>query len=233
MSFDSHTIDRIVAGVLEQLGKQAEGVETLPDQGASPENNRAYEVLEQVVTASVLENLRDEKCILVGAKTIVTPAAWDAAREWGIEILRQTATPTRNAASPSQPEQMAPSPNRNRPSRGLLAVVRNSEDLEAFYDNDKNRWRRELLSCPDDAAKLAIAELSRGAISTAVILAEQAHRAACLANRNASVKAVAIRDVSDIKEIRKQLRANVWCLNPNGKSWFELHRLLSLIHSFS
>jgi hypothetical protein len=55
------------------------------------------------------------------------------------------------------------------------------------------------------------------------------HRAACLANRNAAVKAVAVRDASDVRQVRKQLRANVWCVDPENKRWFELRNLMRAI----
>jgi hypothetical protein len=62
-----------------------------------------------------------------------------------------------------------------------------------------------------------------------VILAEQTHRAACLANRHERVKAVAVRDAGEMRAIRKQLRANTWCIDPSGRSWFELRSRLKSI----
>ena len=91
--------------------------------------------------------------------------------------------------------------------------------------------RTELLGCPDDAAALAIAEIARGGFSQAVIFAVQTHRAVCLANRHASVKAVAVRDASDAMAIRKQLRANVWCIDPTDRRYFELRNMLKALQS--
>ena len=88
-----------------------------------------------------------------------------------------------------------------------------------------------MVACPDDAAKLAIAELSRGGASQAVILAEQTFRAACLANRNDKVKAAAIESAVDIKSARQQIRVNTWCLDPGDKSWFELRNVFRAIEA--
>ncbi len=109
---------------------------------------------------------------------------------------------------------------------GLLIVVRNSKPLEQLWSELTGTWRRELVGCPDDAAKLAIAEVSRGGASQVLIVADQSHRAACLANRNDKVKAVAIRDAGDVRLIRRQLRANTWCLDAQGKTYFELKNIL-------
>jgi hypothetical protein len=89
--------------------------------------------------------------------------------------------------------------------------------------------RKELLSCPDDAATFAISELSRGGFDGAIVFAKQTHRAACLANRHSAVKAVAVRDAAEVQAIRRQLRANVWCLDPSGKTYFELRNILKAI----
>ena len=64
-----------------------------------------------------------------------------------------------------------------------------------------------------------------------IIFAEQTHRAACLANRHERVKAVAIQSAQEVKQIRRQLRANVWCLDPGARSFFELKTLLQQIET--
>lgn len=116
-------------------------------------------------------------------------------------------------------------------TNGLAIVVRHTAALEQTLSVRDGSWQRELMSCPDDAAKLAISEISRGGARAIVILAEQVHRAACLANRHGRVKAVAVRDAGEIKEIQKQLRANVWCINPESRSFFELKMLLQQIEN--
>jgi hypothetical protein len=112
-----------------------------------------------------------------------------------------------------------------------LLVVRNTPSVDQLWTDLNGRWKRELLGCPDDAAKLAIGAICRGETSTVVVLAEQTHRAACLCNRNDKVKAAAVTDTADIKAVRKQLRANVWCVDPGQRSYFELKNLFREIHS--
>ena len=226
MSLDSTTIDRIVAGVLEQLGEGEESAPMSPESSVqSPEPARAT-VFEHVITASVLESFKVGTHVTVEKKAIVTPAAWDAAKERGIEIARMSAKPQTITANVKTG---AATGSVTTQGKGLLIVVRSTDAVDQVYDNDQAHWTRELLGCPDDAAALAISELTRGTTKCVVILAAQTHRAACLANRSDKVQAVAINDAADIPSIRKQLRVNAWCVDPTDKSWFELHRLLSFL----
>ena len=110
-----------------------------------------------------------------------------------------------------------------------MIIVQNTDAIDRLWNDLSSTWRRELLGCPDDAAKLATSAVCRGETSTIVIFAEQAHRAACLANRNDRVKAVAIHDAGEVRTIKNQLRANVWCLNPTDRTWFQLKNLLRAI----
>jgi hypothetical protein len=43
------------------------------------------------------------------------------------------------------------------------------------------------------------------------------------------VKAVAIRDAAEVHAVKRQLRANVWCLDPSGRTYFELRNVLKAI----
>lgn len=234
---NDHTlIDRIVSGVLTQLGgagarvvpKQVADTPRLEREASSVQTpvTNVMEVPAKVVTAEVLESLSSGvKRVNVAAKAIVTPAAWDVARERGLTIERRTTAVQKKPSAIASPADSPPSALNAR----LLVIVHHTDAVGRVWEDLQSSWRRDFLGCPDDAAKLAIAEVARGGVSQVVILASQTHRAACLANRHASVKAAAIRDVTDIPVVRQQIRANVWCLDPTGKSWFELKRLFSTL----
>ncbi|MEZ6066789.1 MAG: hypothetical protein R3B90_14030 [Planctomycetaceae bacterium] len=236
MSLDSTTIDRIVAGVLQQLGGDVvveRGKVTRVEQPiASPKMNppaiggAVVTLNERVVTAEVLEAAaRGATRVLVGAKTIVTPAAWDVARELGLAVQRGTLAKAAAAVVPAAKSQ------HSTIQRPLLVVVHHTDSLARVWDDLQSRWQRELRGCPDDAAQLAITELARGGVPQVVIAAEQTYRAACLANRHGSVKAVGVNNAFDVKQVRQQLRANVWCINPKDKSWYELRQVFKAIDS--
>ncbi|MFO1093552.1 MAG: hypothetical protein U0992_09605 [Planctomycetaceae bacterium] len=78
----------------------------------------------------------------------------------------------------------------------LLLVVRSTPAVDRLYEDLKATCRRELLGCPDDAAKLAISAVARGEANSVIILAAQTHRAACPANRHDAAKAVAVRNAA-------------------------------------
>jgi hypothetical protein len=245
---DPSTIDRIVAGVLTQIGGGAPGVgqvvttetrrhggggvesgESRVKSGATSSTNgesRSIELRVRLVTAETLERLDGTvRELVINPKTIVTPAAWDVIKERGLNVQRTVASQPVSTVSPS-----TINPQPSTPSL-LLIIVHHTDAVARVWDDLQGAWRREFLGCPDDAAKLAIAELARGGVKQVVILAEQTYRAACLANRHESVKAAAIHEVSDIATVRQQIRANVWCISPRNKSWFDLRRLFKSLVS--
>jgi hypothetical protein len=233
MNSDSATIDRIVAGVLNQLAGSEDGapndpaavIAAVPNRGGRAES---VSITDNVVTAQVLlAHVNGEARIAVRDRAVVTPAAWDAARERGIEIVRASTTVAERGSAKAVPAKT------QGKSAGVglpqLFVVHSTDGVERLWEDIRINWQRELLGCPDDAAAQATSAICRGETSTVAILATQTHRAACLANRNEQVKAVAIRDAGDVRTIRKQLRANVWCFDPTERSWFELRTLLRAI----
>lgn len=240
MSIDTSTIDRIVAGVLTQLaahGEDARGGRTTEEQRhrgianivVSPEATPTVEadatsITARVITADVLlESLSGQTQITVSQKAIVTPAAWDVARERGLEIVRRRSQLSAHLKCAAKPDVAMTT------ASSLLIVVRHTDSIDRLWEDVGNDWRRELLGCPDDAADLAVGAICRGDAKRTVILAEQTHRTACLANRNERIKAVAIGDAGDIRSIRKQLTANVWCIDPTGRSWFQLRNTFRAI----
>ena len=244
MSVDASTIDRIVANVLQQLSATdgaapASSRSSTPNassfsrdpQGSAPATRRIA-LNDRVITAELLaESVNGAAIVAIAPKAILTPSARDFIKERGLRIDRAAPPPKSATASATQgtgdaAEIAQPSTLNSQP---LLIVVRNTDAVTKLWTDLQATWSRELLGCPDDAASLAIREVSRGAVQTVVILAEQTHRAVCLANRSTAVKAVTIRDAGEIAVVRRQLRANVWCIDPTARSWFELRNLLSAI----
>lgn len=238
MSFSPETIDRIVANVLSQLSGSrpvqvapsaakssapASAAPSVPVPAVVAPSGQKVELSEAVITADKLEGIAIGATVQVGPKAIITPASQDVIRARKLVIQRQSQS--KSASAPETQKAVSSVGN------SLLIVVHNVKPLDQLWTEVAAQWTREFVGCPDDAAKLATAEVSRGGASTVVILTEQTHRAACLANRNDRVKAVAIRDAGDIRLIRKQLRVNTWCLDGTGKSYFELKNLFREMQS--
>lgn len=244
VTIDSSAIDRIVANVLRQLSANSgaappsdrsltpnAGPFSREPQGSPPAAGARITLDDRVITADLLaERVNGAAVVGIRPKAILTPSARDFIKERGLRIDRAAPAASKSAPSPATHAPGAGGPVAQPStlnSQRLLLVVRSTDAVVRWWADLQANWSRELLSCPDDAASLAIREISRGAVQTAVILAEQTHRAACLANRSPAVKAVAVRDAGDVAVVRRQLRANVWCIDPTPKSWFELRNLLS------
>ncbi len=228
MDLSEQTIQRIVADVLSRLGTGSTPARDAMPLSRDPQGSVSLRVdtvilEERIITADLLaERAGAAVAITVGPQALVTPAARDFLRDRGVELRRaakrspQNASLAAGAATGAAGSTLSP----------LLVVVRNTPAVERLWEELRQTWKRELLGCPDDAAKLAISALTRGESACVVILAEQSHRAACLANRNERVKAVALREAAEVRRIEKQLRTNVWCVDPTGLSYFEVKNLL-------
>jgi len=236
MSLSAKTIDRIVENVLNQIGAKGTA-STVPPPFSPPRPVSQTAPISQVslpaavVTAELIQAVPESSLVAVRPRAIITPAAWDAIRQRDIRLERGIAEST--ASHSANSHSSASVTAQSDVSTPLLIIVHRTpavRQLEAQLDGN---WKREMKGCPDDAAKLAISELSRGAVPGVVIMAEQSHRAACLSNRHEQVKAVAIHDAGEVKIIRKQLRANVWCINPQNRSYFELRNLIQQIQASS
>lgn len=236
MSVDASTIDRIVANVLQQLGAKGSAAPAakMSTTVGTAVLQRSGSVMfeERVITADLLsDRVNGAATIGIGPKAILTPSARDFIKERGLRIDRVSTAAVQ--ASPVSSREPASGAAVDQPStinhQPLLVVVRNTDAVTKLWTDLQATWSRELLGCADDAASLTIRELARGAVQTVVILAEQTHRAACLANRSPAVKAVAVRDAGDVALVRRQLRANVWCIDPTPKSWFELKNLINAV----
>ncbi|QDT30994.1 hypothetical protein [Thalassoglobus polymorphus] len=222
MTLSTTTIDRIVANVLSQLSTPDEPVHEV---SPSPEEARQppqHQLSNNVITAEQLESIPAGQTVFVPTKAIITPAAVDVVRERKLTIERTSHSPE---------SQQSKATNQAATSNHLsIAIVRHTENVQQAIA-ELGDVNKELVSCPDDAAKFAISELCRTGAGTVLIFAEQTHRAACLTNRNSKAKAVVANDSGEVKKIRKQLRANVWCIDPTNRSYFELKNLLKVICS--
>lgn len=226
-------LDAIVAGVLDRLRGSTAPTDPTANGGRQPSESRPENLSnarvanaprsseplflpDRVITEAVLEaKLNGANIVQFVPKVVLTPTARDFLRV--------------NKIAWSYTRPSANSPKRNDAGAWAALIVHAAPTVERVVADLLPESRRELLGCPDDAAKLAIAEIARGGFSQAVIFAEQTHRAACFANRHESVKAVAVADAADVAAVRKQLRANVWCIDPTNRGYFELRNLVKAV----
>ena len=80
-----------------------------------------------------------------------------------------------------------------------------------------------------EAVAFGVSVVSREEAVGVVIFSNQAEAAACRANRNRRVRAAVVGDVKSVRRVKSQLGANLFCIAPAEKSYFELRNLLRVI----
>lgn len=239
-------IDRIVRGVLETLQSPAVTVRsspvavTPPTVAVSSPPSAAIRSMtpaasplalgEMVITGAALEAAwKNHTEILVASKAIVTPSARDFLKKRKIEVLRTGSRPAANPAKPGS-SPTAPAVETNSTVHWRVFVVQSHPQLDRVLE-DAPRGTSAKLDCVvpgtiNEATSAAITALTRAEIDGGILLAHQTLVAACKANRNSSIRAAAIRTVADLNEARRLLAPNLICLDPAGKSYFELRNIL-------
>ena len=237
---DSAAIDRIVQNVLKQISPSpvaapvkavaavpspaisgAKAAPAKPVPASVPTSASASVAIhDRVITGDLLaEKVKGQKLpLVIGAKSLLTPTAHDYIRIHRLEVTRATA-----GASGAGGEKSGTAAT----ARWKLAIVRTSPALEKLFGELGGAWSRDLLGCPDDAASLAITELSRGAVDGVVIAATQSYRAACRANRHEKVRAAYITEPAGVRAARDQMRLNTIVIDPTAKTYFELRNIIA------
>ena len=215
---DRDLVDRIVKRVLRELGTQAVDVRPVGDvahAGSVNGDGNTVRLQDAVVTAALLADCTSRGCVLeVATKTVLTPSARDVVRSRGMTVRRI-------AAGESNEKH-----DRLRNSAGCF-IVDSTPALAQLLD-DIGLCSRTF-DCPDDAAEMAADSIEENAGTNVVIFAGLVFRVAMLANRHAKVRAAAVSDAADVKAASKQIRPNVWCVEPCDRSYFELRTLMRLI----
>jgi hypothetical protein len=212
MTDSAELIDRIVAGVLEQLQAPATAA---PAHRSASAANGMLEIPDAVITAALLENrgvLRGP--VVFGTKSILTPSAIDflANRKIGW---------SRAASHVSSPAESA---------KWLTIVSRSNPAVQAALDAAGKQsgalWLRELVGCHREAAKRGVSALCRGEFDAVIAFTGKPEALACYANRNAQVRAAAVATAERIKNVKRTVGANLFAIDPTEQSAFALRNLL-------
>jgi hypothetical protein len=209
-------VDRIVAGVLEQLHAPA----TAAPASRAAAANGSLEIPDVVITAAVLET----RGIVAGpvvfaAKAIVTPSAVDflSSRKIGWTRTAGAATPNMSSATWSV-----------LISCSTPAVV---SALDALAQQSGIRWQRQLVGCHRESARLAVGALCRGECDGVIAVTGKPEALACYANRNAKVRAAVVDTAERAKRVKAAVGANLFAVDPAEQSVFSLRSVLREIVS--
>lgn len=214
MNVQGPLIDEIVRRVLSQLGTERAPAPPAPAAVAAASTAPPLVSLDQaIVTQEVLEqSIGSAIRVRISPRAIVTPSARDFIRQRRIEIVRDIAE---SKAAPR--------------SRTRLFVTAASPHLAAALEGLRSggiACERTILGTAAEAAAESISALCRAEVDSAVIVCSEPELAACLANRNARVRAASLTALAALAAIRATLQPNLIAFNPAGKSQFELKQLL-------
>lgn len=208
MNFDQRLIDDIVQGVLQQL--QPTTTPTASSSSSAPViENKLWTA--DILTEAIPTGTRTVRQL---PGTIITPSGRDYLRQNGIEVVSGPGAGTKQTAGKS---------------KWKVLVVDSSANFESCW-REMNRdglvdWQRERIDDVAAAAKQTISVLCRAETVGVMVLTREPEQAACLANRNNQVRAVALSSADRWKQLKSSLNPNVVCLDPKQLSYMELRQL--------
>jgi len=216
MQFSEELVNQVVANVLSTISKMGSGGQASGSAPSVTTADTSVVLSNKVITADLLaEKIKGQSVVGIAAESILTPSAKDYLREFRVSVHRST------SVASSRKEQ-------GTPWRAI--VLSNSSAVEntlATIEQQTNtRWSQELSASLEEAIKDAISSLCRADAAGIVLFAEAAENAACLANRNQKIRAVAIQDVNQLRTVITQMSPNLICVNPAQKSFMELRNLV-------
>lgn len=201
MPVDSQLIDRIVREVLTRIGTSAGDVRSV--NGAE----QPAVLSDRVLTGDLLaERIGSATRIQISPDTLLTPTARDLVRHRKIEVTR--------AAKKIEGETTG----------GCSAIIVDTTPaLERLVEDEKLKALTN--DCPDNAAEAAVNAIIGDGNTSVLLFAAWTHRCAMLANRHDRARAAVVNDASEVAPVRKVMRANIWCIDPAKRSYFELRTI--------
>ncbi len=213
-------IDRIVAGVLEQLRLPSAAAPRPVESSPAPKAS-IVEIGDSVITGTLLEERGViSGPIVFGRNSVLTPSAR--------EFLATRKLDWRRADSASG--------HSNSASAKWLAIVTRSTPavtaaLDLIAKDAAAQWSRELSGCHREAATRSVGAICRSECDAVVIITRKPEAAVCRANRNPNVRGAVVATAARVKAIKAQLGANLFAVDPTDRSAFELRNLLREIGS--
>ncbi|MDB5388619.1 MAG: hypothetical protein JWM11_4265 [Planctomycetaceae bacterium] len=240
MQFDAATIERMVRDVLRQiqpasssppLSSPASPNSTLllsvPDKQVEVTRRTEQPIVtprivlaDRIITADLLkEKAKPASQLIIGPKSIITPAAQDFLRLNRINWERGPTTPAADSI-PSVGWRILIS-SANEPIKKAIAAL----------CQQRTQIKHELVGTATEAATAVVTAMSRGEVPGMIVVTAAAHAVACRVNRQASIRAAAVSDLKSWNAAETSLHPNVVCVDPSERSFMELQNLLNRIVS--
>jgi hypothetical protein len=216
MSLSADIVDRIVAGVLEQLGRPAEAAAPSADsrgnRSTRPSPKAVLEIGDAVITAGLLEaRAINGAPVVFGARSVLTPSAREYLAKGKIDWTRGKDGERAIAAVGSW----------------LALLARSTPALLATFEGALHQsYQKAIVGCSREAAVRAVGALCRGECDGVVVFTDKPEAVACRANRNPMVRAAVVETTLRIKPLRERMGVNLFAVDPEKRSTFDLRNLL-------
>lgn len=211
---DEALVEHIVRDVLRQYQSQAPAVRSAEGGGRKTEDGNVLRLEAHVVTHEILEaKLNGAKRIVVGKRTVLTPSAREFIKKNGVTCDRDGQGTTKTVA------------------RWKLIVSSGGKAVESVANElqRSSTFERQIAGTASEAAETAVSIICRGEADGVVAVSNQPETIACRANRSTKVRAAVTANVQRLSEIQQSLGANLYCVDPTARSYFELRNLLRAI----
>ena len=177
--------------------------------------SRELTLLGRLVTEDdLIRQLSDEKVLKVAAGTVLTPSARDHLRARGVAVQRSGTNKPTAAKSAAFRLAIGLAESKFEPSGIVTQLKRDGIEVEQLA-------RVGLTGAVDELSDRVAKGGDRGVLFTARPTA-----AACLANRNRGVRAATVRDADEVREIMKEVNANLLVMNPAIRATHQVLRAI-------
>ncbi len=250
MSHDTAFIDRIVAGVLDQLQSPAKSIAAPasailppPQMPASPAPQSAA-VTQTPASTAITATVTPVKAVSASPVNLNTPVVTAA-------VLDKAAIPPgslllvgpKSVLTPSAHDWLrhrkiswkrsngtaSPSAGSGDLARWQLLVSTVTPTVRSLLDQVTRShadWKRQLLGGPDEIVEVSVRLLATAEAQRVFVIAGAAEAMACRANRNTRVRAAVIATADQLKIVETELAPNLIVVNPAAKSLMELRHLV-------
>lgn len=220
MTTDTDLLEQIVSGVMRQLTSLSGEIRsdgpgtTEPTSGTTTTNELL--LTDNVITADLLsERLGRAAGLSIGPTSVLTPSARDWLRERNIVWHRQTQNRSAIAATESGWKVIV-----ECPTPAVTAA------LDEGVGSTGHPWVTETADDFATAVRAAVSAVCRAETDGVVLFTSKSAAAACRANRNRKIRAAVVMGEACVRAVRRQMGANLLCVDPTGRTAWELKTIL-------
>lgn len=170
----------------------------------------------------VRSRLNGQRELILSPRTVVTPLAADQLRAQGIKVMRQAPTPTSTKHGLAAAGWGYALDRPDALVRGVIQALERDglsmKELSAPASASPALWAKALAEC-----------VARGECRGGVAFCQDPGLVACVANKTAGLRAVAVANVAQAARAVASLGPNLVAIEMPGRTFFELRQILRTV----